>query len=166
MAKWHVMYTKYGKELLVESQLEDRGIETYFPYIPIDRGFNRGVRYEPYFPNYLFFKVDLDSTEANGVRWLPGVRKLLRVGEQPAIVPESVVAAMKERLEPYTSKPLTRTEWLFKPGQKVIITDGPLEGFEAIFQKGLKGKDRVQVLLQMVGTWTRTEVNARIVKPA
>lgn len=166
MAQWHVMYTKYGKELLVESQLDDRGIETYFPYVPIDRGYNRGVRHEPYFPNYLFFKANLDSVEAYGVQWLPGVRKLLHVGEHPAVVPEPVVAAMKERLEPYTSKPLTRTDWLFRAGQKVVITEGPLEGFEAIFQKGLNAKDRVQVLLQMVGTWTRTEIDARIVKPA
>ena len=44
MQYWHVMYTKPNKETLVDSQLEDRGIETYFPYLRIERGYGSFVR--------------------------------------------------------------------------------------------------------------------------
>jgi transcription elongation factor/antiterminator RfaH len=164
MQQWHVMYTKPNKETLVDSQLEDRGLETYFPYLRIERGYSRGIRYEPFFPHYLFFFADLSSTEAYGVQWLPGVRKLVHVGNRPATVPQAVIDALHKRLDPFAEKAISKSEWLFKPGQKVEITSGPFEGFEAIFQKGLNGRDRVQVLLQLVGTWTRTEMDANQLK--
>lgn len=165
MQQWHVMYTKPNKETLVDTQLEDRGIETYSPYLRIERGHGRGIRYEPFFPHYLFFFTDLSSPEANGIRWLPGVRTLVHVGGRPATVPQAIIDELHKRLDRYADKPMTKSEWLFKPGQKVLITGGPFDGFEAIFQKGLSGRDRVQVLLQLVGTWTRTELDPNDLKP-
>lgn len=150
----------------MDTQLEDRGFETYFPYLRIERGYGRGIRYEPYFPHYIFFRADLSSSEAYGIQWLPGVRRLVHVGDQPATVPQAIIDSLRERLEPYTERPLSRTEWLFKPGQKVLITDGPFEGFEAIFQKGLSGHDRVQVLLNLIGTWTRAELDVGVLTTA
>ena len=51
MRNWHLLYTKPHKEPLVHAQLDDRGYEVFFPYLQRDRGYNRGVRLEPFFRN-------------------------------------------------------------------------------------------------------------------
>ena len=150
---------------MVDCQLEDRGIETYFPYLKIDRGYGRGIRLEPFFPHYLFFKTDLTSAGAHGLQWLPGVRRIVHIGSRPATVPESIIEALRKRLRPYSDRALSKSEWLFKPGQMVVVTSGPFEGIEAVFQKSLNGRGRAQVLLQLVGTWTRAEIDTDHIKP-
>ena len=47
----------------------------------------------------------------------------------------------------------------------LAVTSGPFEGFEAIFQKGLSGQDRVQILLKMLHTWTRVEIDVDQLEP-
>lgn len=165
MQKWYVMYTKPQKETFVNRQLEDRGVETFFPYLQFDRGYGRGIRLEPFFPHYLFFCAELELPEISMLRWLPGVRALVHVDNQPAVVPDPVIEALRLRLQPLAQRVLHKSEWLFEPGQPVLITGGPFEGLEAIFQRGLSGQERAQVFLQMVGRWTRAEMDIRWLKP-
>jgi transcriptional antiterminator RfaH len=165
MEKWHVMYTKPQKEALVNRQLEDRGVATFFPFLQFARGYGRGIRLEPFFPHYLFFYADLESPAIHALRWLPGVRSVVYVDQQPASVPAPVIEELQRRLRPLERRVLHKSEWLFAPGQPVVITGGPLAGLEAVFDKGLSGQARAQVLLQMVGRWTRTELDIRLLKP-
>jgi transcriptional antiterminator RfaH len=37
-----------------------------------------------------------------------------------------------------------------KPGDRVVIQDGPFAGYEAIFDVRLRGAERVRVLLQLL----------------
>jgi transcriptional antiterminator RfaH len=163
--KWYVMYTKPQKETLVNRQLEDRGLETFFPFLQFDRGYGRGVRIEPFFPHYLFFFADLSAPAAHGLRWVPGVRSIVYVEHHPAIVPEQVIAELRQRLQPFAQRILHKSEWRFAPGEPVVITGGPFAGLEAVFHKGLSGQERAQVLLHLVGRWTRAELDVRLLKP-
>ena len=117
MPNWYVMYTKPNREPLVNRQLEDRGIVTYFPHVQIDRGYGRGIRVEPYFPHYLFFQADLVSGEANGLQWLPGMRAIVTFGNQPATIPDSAIETLRRHLKPYSESVLQKNNLLFKPGQ-------------------------------------------------
>jgi transcriptional antiterminator RfaH len=166
MENWYVIYTKPHKEPLVNRQLEDRGLEVFFPTLQFNRGYNRGIRLEPFFPHYLFAKVDLMSDLSSDLRWLAGVRTLVHVESRPIIVPNAVIDLLRQRLQPYEDKVLRRSEWLFKPGQRVIVTKGPFTGFEAIFQKDLNGTERAQILLKLLGAWNRAEIDSRDLKPA
>lgn len=165
MKLWYLIYTKPHKEPLVNRQLEDRGLDVYFPTLQFDRGYNRGIRLEPFFPHYLFAHIDMMADWIGDLRWLVGVRTIVHFEGRPSIVPESVIDALRQRLDPYDNKVLRRGEWLFKPGQRVIITNGPFTGIEAIFQQGLKGAERVQILLEILGSWTRTEISSYHIKP-
>ncbi len=166
MEHWYVLYTKPHKEPLVNRQLEDQGVEVFFPTLQFNRGYNRGIRLEPFFPHYLFAKVDLMADPTGDLRYLPGVRTLVHFGGRPATVPAEIIELLHQKLHPYESKVLRRSEWLFKPGQQLIITSGPFAGFEAIFQKGLNGSERVQILLKLLGSWSRAEIDGRDLKPA
>jgi transcriptional antiterminator RfaH len=165
MQNWYVMYTKPNREPLVNRQLEDRGIPTYFPHLQVERGHGRGIRVEPFFPHYLFFQADLDSGEANGLQWLPGIRNIVAFNNRPAAIPESGIEVLRQHLKPFSGSVVRKKDLLFKPGQHVEITSGPFEGLEAIFQKGLSGQDRVQILLKMLHAWTRVEINVDQLKP-
>ncbi|MEZ4867700.1 MAG: transcription termination/antitermination NusG family protein [Caldilineaceae bacterium] len=166
MEEWYLIYTKPHKEPIVNRQLEDRGVEVFFPTLQFDRGYNRGIRLEPFFPHYLFARLDLRSAGVGDLRWLMGVRTVVHFDARPAIVPDAVIEMLQERLQPYGAKVMRRSEWLFKPGQRVTIVNGPFAGFEALFQKGLNGTDRVQILLNMLGTWTRAEISSQDLKAA
>jgi len=165
MQQWHLVYTKPQREPLVNRQLEDRGLETFFPYLQYERGYGRGIRLEPFFPHYLFVKVDLQAKEANGLTWLAGVRSLVNFDGQPVRVPEPIVETLRMRLMPYSDKVLDRVELLFQPGDTVAVTTGPFAGMEGIFQKGLNGQQRVQILLKLLGGWTRVELDAKQIEP-
>ena len=165
MRQWYALYTKPHQETLVCRQLEDRGLEVFFPYVEYDRGYGRGTRVEPFFPHYLFVHVDLMAPEASTLQWLIGVRGLVRIGEQPATLPDQVITRLRERLAPYQEKILAKSEWLFKSGEQVEITEGPFAGFEAVFQHGLSGGHRVQILLNMMGSWTRAQLGIEQIKP-
>jgi transcriptional antiterminator RfaH len=164
MRNWHLLYTKPHKEPLVHAQLDDRGYEVFFPYVQRDRGYNRGVRLEPIFPQYLFVNVDLISAEANGLRSLPGMRTIVDFGGQPAVIPDAVVHDLRGRLETYGDKILRKSESLFTPGQHVEVTDGPFIGFDAVYQRSLSGGQRVQILLDMMGSWTRMQLSVDRIK--
>jgi transcriptional antiterminator RfaH len=159
MQQWHVVHTKPQREVLVHDQLERRGLESYLPLFRFERGYSRGIRFEPVFPQYLFVKVDLTANEANGIRWLAGVRFILHFGHQAAVVPESTMKHLQTQLEPVTDRVLRKNEWLFQSGQKVRVINGPFQGLEAIFQKGLNGTDRVQILLNFLGSWVRADLD-------
>jgi transcriptional antiterminator RfaH len=162
--QWYVMHTNPKKEAFVNGLFLDRGLETFFPYLQFDRGYGRGIRIEPFFPNYLFFYGDLQSRFAYDLQFMPGVRGIVRFDGRPAAVPEVILEALRGRLRPYERSVLKKTEWLFKPGDRVLITSGPFDGFEAIFERGKSGQERAQIMLKVLGTWTRTEIDVRQLK--
>ena len=157
MQQWYVMYTKPHKEPLLNRQLEAKGLQTYFPFFQVDRGHRRGIRVEPMFPNYLFFRADLQTNEGNGLRTLPGLRTIVQSENGPIAVQDAIIDALRTRLDPQTGKVLNRAH-LFQPGKEVIVKGGPFDGVEAIFHKGLSGRDRAQVLLKLISTWTKAEI--------
>ena len=165
MTHWYLIYTKPHKEPQVNRLLQEREIETFFPVVQLERGYGRGIRAEPFFPHYLFFRVNLQREDANGLQWLAGVRSIVHFDGQPAVVPEEIVVDLRQRLLPYEEKVLHPGEWRFQPGEEVDIVKGPFAGWEAVFQKGLNGKDRVQVLLHILGAWNRVELGTNDIAP-
>ena len=163
--EWYLLYTQPKKEALVADQLSARDLNVFYPTLHIKRGYNRGFREEPLFPHYLFVEIDLESQMATGLRWLPGVRTLVHFGERPAFVPRHIVECLQDKLA-YMQKTVSKAELLFTPGQTVKVNKGPFAGLDAVFQKGLKGTERVQVLLEVLGRQSRVELDVRDIKVA
>jgi transcriptional antiterminator RfaH len=157
--EWHLIYTNPRKEELVVSQLQSYDLDVFFPVIEIERGHRRGIREEPLFPHYLFIRVDLSAGDLPNLRYLPGVRSLVHFGEKPVIVPDAVIDRLQDRLEAQQRR-IPLADHLFKPGQAVRIRSGPFAGLDAVFQAGLKGTERAQILLDVLGSSTRVQVDA------
>ena len=153
MKCWYALYTKPYKERHVSSVLESRGFETYLPTIQVRKNGQRKT--EPFFSCYLF--VRMDSADAfTGVRWTPGLRRIVSFGGDPAVVPDHAISLIRQRVAEmgeldYSSR--------FKSGDRVAIKNGPLKHFEAVFDRALSNRDRAMVLVDLLGRWTRCEVD-------
>ena len=99
MMHWYALYTKPKKELQVDATLRGQGIETYLP--TVQRKVRRRDRPDRvvYFPCYLFARVDLSVVPRSTIDWMPGVRRIVGTGGQPAIVDDEIVEMVRRRLD-------------------------------------------------------------------
>ncbi|MGB5932630.1 MAG: transcription termination/antitermination NusG family protein [Anaerolineae bacterium] len=153
MKHWFALYTKSHKEQQVCSFLQSKGLETYLPTVKIRK--NGNYRVTPFFSCYLFVRAD----PLNGLfslRWTPGLRKVVSFGDQPAVVDDNAVSFLRQRLAEMQESGYE--EYRFKPGDRVVMTSGPLRDFEAVFERGLSSGQRARLLVDFLGRWTRCEV--------
>jgi transcription antitermination factor NusG len=150
-AYWACALTEAHRERTAVRFLELSGYQTYLPVL----GSKRGTI--PLFPGYCFVLVaDRGWWTA---RWTIGVRGIVgaHIGE-PARVPDSVISDLRARerngLIVLSKKPELRR------GDRVRITRGPMAERLAIYD-GMKSRDRVEVLLAMLGSVQRVELARR-----
>lgn len=158
-AKWYVLRTKPHKERAVYRLLVQKDdLDVYFPALRVKPVNPRASKIRPYFPGYMFVNVDLEQQGDNALRWTPGTKGLVRFGGQPASVPEHLIYELQKRLAALQEEQ-NQPQGEFQKGDKVRIVDGPLAGYEAIFDVRLSGKDRVQILLSLLsGQATRVKL--------
>lgn len=122
-----------------------RGFETYWPQV-------RGkLKPQSLFPGYCFVLITLQWSPA---RWAPGVTKLLMNGDEPAKVPDRIIAELRSRerdgLIVLPPPPRFRPGACFRPGDQVRIKDGVLTGCFGLVD-GMRSHKRISVLLEMLG---------------
>ncbi|MCA9996271.1 MAG: hypothetical protein KDE56_11020 [Anaerolineales bacterium] len=147
---WYALQTKPHKEFSVYDLLILEGIETYLPFLEVKPVNPRAARKRPYFPGYMFVRVDAETLGANILKWTQGIKGLVSFGGTPAIVPDNFINYLRQHVEVIAAEGLARKQ--LKPGDNVTIVEGPFAGYEAVFDKYLSGKDRVQVLLAFLSS--------------
>jgi transcriptional antiterminator RfaH len=155
MEHWYALYTKPKKEREVAAILQDQGIETYLPTIRRKRRRRDRPDRVVYFPCYLFARLDFADTPHSSIAWMPGIRRIVGFGDQPAIVSDELVHLIRERLEDQVEVGYGR----LRRGDRVRITSGPLRDLEAIFDQPLSATDRVRVLLDVMGRLTPVDLD-------
>ncbi len=117
----------------------------------------------PMFPRYLFIHLNRQTDNWGPIRSTLGVVSIVRFGREAARVPDDLVAALRSREDTQGIQILPIEE--YKPGSRVRITQGGFAGYEGIFQAA-SGRDRVTVLLDMLGRDARTTVDTASIEPA
>ena len=147
---WYCVHTRPRKEDQVAFYLrETLGLDTYLPCLTIQKKFRRIRRVitNPLFPRYLFCRMEI-STDYRAVRYAPEVIDVVKFGEDPAIVGESMIDDLKrwaaEAMNLLTLKPL------LGPGDVVEVTEGPMQGLQAVILSQRNDQDRVAVLMSML----------------
>jgi len=145
---WYAIYTKSGKEDTVAHRLSGIGIEVLNPRLKIKKyKRNKLVEViEPFFPCYLFARFDKEKyahliTYTRGVRYIVGKK-------DPIVVYDEIIDAMREVMEEgglVSIKP-----GRFEKGDKVLIREGPFKDFYGIFEREIKGNERVMILLEAI----------------
>ena len=151
--RWYAIRTKANKEKEVEKRLTDLRLEVFLPWLRSRRRIGAKFHWVlvPLFPGYLFCRLDL-VTSGKAARYSPGVRDFLKFGSQIIEVGSDVIQTLRERCPGGVARidPVSA-----KPGDAVRINEGPFSGLEAVFEKSLKGSERVAVLLEILGRQTR-----------
>jgi transcriptional antiterminator RfaH len=149
MLQWFVLHCKAHKERVVDVQLRSQGYESYCPVLRVQPVNPRARTLVPYFPGYLFVRVDPRDTPLSLFQWMPFTLGLVRFGGEAATVAGEFVVALSELLE-QANRSARRPAVNFRPGDELMVTRGPFAGYEALFDRQLKGSDRVRVLLKML----------------
>lgn len=149
MQQWYAFRSKPNKEEFVSQQVQSQGVESFYPRIPVKPVNPRARKSKPYFPGYLFVRVELSQVGQSVFQWIPGGLGLVSFGGSPAPVDDALVNGIRDRVNAIT---LAGGELFYglKQGDEVYIRSGPFAGYRAIFDAGLPGKERVRVLLQLL----------------
>ncbi len=161
--RWYAVRTKPRKEAVVAKRLRDLNLEAFLPWLQVRRRI--GTRYRrvlgPLFPGYLFCRLDL-FVSGKAVRYAPGVQDFVKFGNTIAAVEANVIQALQERCPGGVAEV---TPKIFRNGEAVIIREGPLSGLEAIFEREMRGSERVAVLLEILGRRTRLVLPLEMLHP-
>ncbi len=148
--EWYLVRTKAGKERWVRDQLINQLSEVFLPLWEgrAHRWGRTVVMTAALFSGYLFARLD-PQQQYFDVRYTPGVQGLVCAGQEPVVVPESVVEEIQRRC---VNGLVKITEKHFDKGDRLLITDGPFRGFEAIFERYLSNADRIAILLSAINS--------------
>ena len=159
MDRWYAVCCKPRQETVAEENLLRQGFQVYLPRIRI-RHRRRGQwldAVEPLFPRYVFICVDPKQRSMAPVRSTRGAVGMVRFGGQPAVVPDVVIDALRQR-EDSASGLHEDKRALFSAGEAVKFVDGPLAGMEGVFTEQ-DGEKRVIVLLELLGKANKVKVD-------
>jgi transcriptional antiterminator RfaH len=157
MSCWYLVQVKPRAEKVSVLHLDQLGLESFCPHLKQQKIIRR-VRREvvvPLFPGYLFVKFD-PLFQFRTVQYSTGVQKVVSFGDTLARVDSSIIEAVRARItEGFVHVSHSSS---FQPGQKVRIHDGPLQGFEAVFECEMSDRRRVSLLLESVAFQARVVV--------
>ena len=158
MSEWYLGYCKARQEDVAARGLTEQGYSVYLPKVRV-RKRRPGGRVdvdEPLFPRYLFVALTSEEQSIAPIQYTAGVQKLVKFGHLYMSVSDEIVTSIKLREDPGIG--LHRFELpKVSKGDPVRIRSGVLAGIDAVFEKK-SGKDRVVVLLELLGQQTRAEV--------
>lgn len=154
---WYALRSKSRKEDVVWREVLSRGYEVYYPRLRVNPVNPRSRKLVPYFPGYLFVRVDLEQVGHSAFQWMPHTLGLVSFGGEPAVVPDHLVHALSQRIAEINAAGGETFDGL-KQGDLVRISDGPFRGYEAIFDTRLPGSERVRVLLEFLGNRRQVSV--------
>jgi transcription elongation factor/antiterminator RfaH len=156
---WYAVYTHPGQEERTSSNLKAWGIETFAPRIRERQAnpFTGEPQYKikPLFSRYIFARFDF-SRLFHKLRYTRGVHSLVGFGFGPAPVDDHIIAIIQSKIG---GDGFVKIGEPVRPGERVIIKDGPLKDFTGIFEREVKDSDRVVVLLNTISYQARVEVN-------
>jgi len=159
--RWYVVRTKLRKETVVEKRITDLGLEVFLPWLRSRR--RVGTRFQwvltPLFPGYLFCRLDM-VLSGKAARYAPGVRDFVKFGSRIAEVGDDVVGEIRDRCPGGVAEIKPRP---YRPGEPILIKEGPFAGLEAMFERAMIGSERIAILLELLGRQTRLVLSSEMI---
>ena len=88
---------------------------------------------------------------------------MLSFGEMPTAVDDVIVKTIQSQVG---ADGFVRIDEQFKSGDQVMVKDGPLKSFTAIFEREMKDSERVVILLNTVNYQAHLQVNKAMISKA
>lgn len=162
--RWYAVNTHPNSETRAVTNLERQGWHCFCPNIARSSRYGRRVttRMKPLFPGYVFIHLDTATSRWRAIDSSSGVRGIVKVGEQPAPLPEGIVEALIAMTDSGGKVTFAST---LEEGDSVRFVAGPLTGMIGRLEQ-LDASGRVTVLMQLLGRDTPIRGYASEVAPS
>jgi transcriptional antiterminator RfaH len=160
---WAVVKAQPHRERVAVENLERQGFRTYCPVILRQRRRGRQMQPvpKPLFPGYLFVRLDPDVQPWRPMLSTLGVRTVICSGERPSLIEDAFVEGLKVREHDGV---IVHPDRPYQVGQQVRMAGGAFDGLVATVI-GMREKDRLTVLLQLLSRAVRVELGAQDLSP-
>ena len=152
---WFAVQTKHGKEGLVISRLAEQDIPHYRPMLLVHSA--RGARRQSLFPNYLFARIG-SVEDSIRVRYTWGVKGVVSYAGIACPVDEDIIEVIRAREEGDGCVRISNV-FRFRENDRVRLASGAFHGLEAIFRQYVPARERIQVLITLLGRPVVTELH-------
>ena len=155
---WFCIRTHLKHEHIAAAHLRQMpGVEVFNPQLRLLRSTRRGRRWstESLFPNYLFARCVLETT-LEKVTYTPAVKVVLRFGDRVPIIPDAVIEDLRQGVAELSSNVLTDAP---VEGEEVEIAIGAFVGMKGLVTCVLPGKQRIRILLDVLGRSVPAELS-------
>lgn len=135
--EWYAVHLKSRHEFKVADRLSMKGIETFLPQVERVRKWkDRKIKIAfPLFPGYIFVHTTREPQHLLSVLKVAGVVRIIStLPGIPDTIPEDQILSLKKLVD--TKGELDPYPYL-NEGQRVRITNGPLQGVEGILVEKL-----------------------------
>jgi transcriptional antiterminator RfaH len=159
---WYCARTKPKHEHIAAANVRrNLGLEVFHPRLRMERATRRGVVrvVEPLFPCYIFVRCAIEKA-LNDIRYANGVSSMVHFADRIPSVSDSVIEDLQQCFS--TEEPILVEEQIV-PGAEVVLAGGAFAGMQACVLRVMPSRQRVQVLLDILGRPTEVEVDRRSV---
>jgi transcription antitermination factor NusG len=152
---WFCLRTHRKHENIAAAHLRHIVLELFNPQLRIERLTRRGrVRStEPLFMNYIFARAVLETT-IERVRYTPTVKTVVQFGDRVATIADTVIEELRQTLAENVETIFTDAP---TEGEEAEISSGAFEGEKGIVTRVLPARQRVEILLEIMGRPLPTE---------
>ncbi len=162
--RWYCVRVRPKQEAVTARMLRgETGVEVFCPFIRFKRPRRGSTMWvtEGMFPGYLFGRFSFPAVHRH-IMSISGVSAIVRFGDQPAVVPEEIIEELRAHV---TDKETVILPQPIEAGSEVEIVDGAFKGVKAVVSRLLPARERVAVLLEVLGMEREVEIAARDVLP-
>ena len=149
-ALWYALHTHPKEEDRAANNLIAWKVETFNPKIRERRvnSFTGAATYEkkPLFPRYIFARFDA-AVMLSKICFTRGVRRVVGFGNGPVPVEDEIIQFIKDQAG---EDGLIQLGDELKRGDLVTVKNGLLGELSGIFEREIKGTDRVKILLNAI----------------
>jgi transcriptional antiterminator NusG len=177
MAKrWYVVHTYSGYEQKVKSDLEHR-IETYGAQdlitdiqIPTEEvteikdGGKRDTKEAKVFPGYVLVRMEMSDDTWTIVRNTAGVTGFVGTNGKPSPLRREEYNKIMHKGPRSSGESPKRTSTNLESGMHVVVTNGPLSGFDGSISEVNAESNKVKVMLEIFGRETPVELTIDQIK--
>ena len=154
---WYCVRSKPKKERMAAQAIEQlHGIEVFCPQVRFQRKTVRGAVWfqEAMFPGYFFARFDLSESKQI-VSYAPGVLTIPSFNERFIPLPDSLIKELKEEM--MQEEEVIDLRAPLEAGEETVVLNGSMRGLKVKVLRLMPAKQRVAVLMDMMGTLVEAE---------
>ena len=161
---WYCLRTKPRQENIAAQFLRSHlALEVFSPRIRFKRARATGIAWvnEALFPGYLFARFSY-LTLYRQIMASRGVIKIVGFGTAPSIVNEQIIADLRREI---ADGEIIEISSNITAGDEVNVVEGPFLGLRALVTRLIPSRERVAILLQLLGEEREIEVSTHALLP-